>query len=386
MKKPKIIWVNFLHMYQPPWQSRGMIEKIAITSYDYLFTLLEKYPNFKFSLNITGSLIEQLEIIRPDLLERLKIRVRRGQIELTGSAKYHALLPLLASTEIKRQIKLNQEVLAKHFNLQKIKGFYFPEMAYSLEAARIVKNLGFRWLILDEIHFNHKVDNDILYEIKNLGLEVIFRNRMISKSYPAEVIYKKLAGQRKFSEVIITATDAEIYGHQHEDWQGHLEKIFLQQDLQMSTVSQYLKTLTTKKIVALHSASWESTPQELKNKIPFALWHHPRNKIHRDLWALVNLAVVLLNKYKKDKNWFWAQQHLDRGLSSCSFWWATAQKPSVFSPLTWNPEMIDNGSEELIRVGRSLERATSREKIKAEEIYLRIKKNTWFTHWQKYHK
>lgn len=384
MKTPNINWVNFLHMYQPPWQSRGMMDKIAIESYDYLLTLLEKYPNFKFSLNITGGLLEQLEAFRPDLLKRLKTRVQRGQVELTGSSKYHALLPLLPATEVKRQIKLNQEVLARHFDLRKIKGFYFPEMAYSLEAARIVKNFGFSWLILDEVHYNHKVDNDILYKIKNLGLKVVFRNRMISKSYPPEIIYKKLLAGHPFSETIVTATDAEIYGHQHEDWQGHLEKILLNQNLRALTVSQYLQILKNRKAISLHSASWESTPQELKKKTPFAFWHHPQNRIHQDLWALVNLAISLVNKYKKDKNWQWAREHLDRGVSSCTFWWATGQKPSVFSPITWNPDMIDRGAEELIRSVRSLAQATAREKIKAEKIYLRVKKNTWLTHWQKY--
>ncbi len=48
--------------------------------------------------------------------------------------------------------------------------------------------------------------------------------------------------------------------------------------------------------------------------------------------------------------------------------------------------MIDNGSEELIRVVRSLEKATSAEKIKAEKIFIDIKKNTWLTHWRRHHK
>jgi hypothetical protein len=48
--------------------------------------------------------------------------------------------------------------------------------------------------------------------------------------------------------------------------------------------------------------------------------------------------------------------------------------------------MIDNGSEELIKVVRSLESATTKEKIKAEKLYIEIKKNTWLTHWRKYNK
>ncbi len=381
----KIIWINFLHMYQPPWQDKGVVERVSIESYDYLITLFEKYPSFKCSLNITGNLIEQLEEINPKLLKRLQKIVKSGQVELTGSSKYHALLPLLSTKEAKRQIQLNQEVLNKYFDIKKIKGFYLPEMAFSLSIAKIIKGLGFKWLILDEIHSKDRINNEILYKVKGIGLNVVFRNRKISKSYPAEVIFKKLKKNFK-NQNIITATDAEIYGHFHEDWQGHLEKILIDKNVEVKTISEYTKSLKEKKNISLRSASWESSIKDIKNNIPYILWDDPKNIIHKDLWKLVKLADSLVNKYKKDKNYYWARLHLDKGVSSCTFWWATAKKPSPFSPLTWNPDLIDNGSEELIRSIRSLDKASVSEKIKAEKLYISIKKNTWFSHWRKYNK
>ena len=384
--KNKITWVNFLHIYQPPWQHRGVVEQIASESYEYLFRLLDQYRSFKCTFNVTGSLVEKLAEVRPDLLEQLKKLVNRGQVELTGSSKYHALLPLLNEREIRRQIELNQDVLARHFDLHKIKGFYLPEMSYNLKAAKVVKRLGFKWLILDAINLKDKVETDTLYQIKNLGLKVVFRNRKVSKSYPAEVIYLKFKKKNIKTETILTATDGEIYGHQHEDWQGHLEKILQNEQLKVLTIGEYLAGLKKKKIVSLRAASWESTEVELKKNIPYALWNNPDNKIHQLLWQLAELASSLVHKYKRDKNWQWARQHLDRGVSSCTFWWSSARRPSQFSPLTWNPDMIDNGSEELVRAVRSLTKATSREKIKAEKLYIDIKKNTWLTHWRKHNK
>ncbi len=379
----KITWVNFLHIYQPPWQEKGIIEQVAIESYDYILTLLEKYNNFKVTLNISGSLIEQLEELRPDLIKRIQALVKKNKIELTSSAKYHALLPLLPFVEIKRQIKLNKEILSKYFNFQKIKGFYLPEMAFNLATAQIIKKLGFQYIIIDEINYKGKVDNKILYKIKNLGLIVVFRNRKISKSYPPEVLYNKLKKEKE--EIIITGTDGEIYGHQHEDWQGHLEKI-LKKKIKVKTISQYLSTLKIKKNIILRAGSWESSAEELKNKKPFILWNNPQNRIHKLLWELVNISLALNKKYKKDKNYKWSRSHLDKGLSSCSFWWASGRKLSSFSSLSWNPEIIDKGAEELIRSIRSLTKAKTEEKIKAERIYINIKKVIWQTHWQKYNK
>lgn len=381
----KITWVNFLHIYQPPWQQRGIIEQVSSESYEYLLTLWEKYPNFKTTLNITGNLVEQWQEIRPDLLKRLQSLVKKNQIELVGSSKYHAILPLLSDKEVKRQIKLNQQTLGQYFDSKKITGFYLPEMAYSDKVAKIIKNTGFKYLILDEIHSSQKIDNNILYKIKKIGLQVVFRDRKISKHYPPEIIYKKLSDLQE-SETIITATDGEIYGHFHEDWHGYIEKIFKNKKLQASTVNNYLKKLKTTKLINLRPASWESSQAELKKRVHYALWQEPNNKIHRLLWKLVDQASRLVDKYKGDPNWHWARSHLDRGVSSCTFWWASAKKPSDWSPLTWNPDMIDNGSEELIRVVRSLEKATSAEKIKAEKIFIDIKKNTWLTHWRRHHK
>ena len=82
----KITWVNFLHIYQPPWQNEGVIDQISSESYEYLITLFEKYPNFRTSLNITGNLVEQLDNYRPDLIKRLQALVSKGHIELTSSS------------------------------------------------------------------------------------------------------------------------------------------------------------------------------------------------------------------------------------------------------------------------------------------------------------
>lgn len=382
-RKNKITWVNFLHIYQPPWQQAGVIQQVASESYEYLLTLLEKHKDFRATINITGNLIEQLDNQRPDLLPRIKKLVSRGKIELTGSAKYHALLPLIPKDEIIRQIKLNKEVLSKYFPKTKINGFYLPEMSYSNDVAKIIKSLGYKWIILDPINYKGTVDNDLLYKIDKIGLKVIFRNRQISKAYPAEEIYNKLKNI-EVDETIITATDGEMYGHFHEDWQGHIEKVSRDKRVPILTVSQYLDSLKKLKSIKLRSASWESTEAEIKNKIPYILWNDPKNKIHKLLWEFVDSSYKLLKKYKKDQNYKWARNHLDRGLSSCTFWWASAKQPSIFSPLTWNPDMIDNGSEELIKVSRSLSSASRIEKIEMEKLYVNIKKTTWVKHWAKY--
>lgn len=380
---PKIIWVNFLHIYQPPWQEEGIIHQTAIESYDYLLTLLTKYPNFTFTLNISGSLIEQLHTLEPSILTKLQQAVKNKRLELTGSACYHPILPLLPEQEVIRQIKLNQDILFKYFRILP-QGFYLPEMAYSLAVAKIIKKLGFTWIILDQISTTEKTKADILYQIKNLGLKVIFRERVYSQNYPAEIIYQKFHSKEDIKETIITATDGEMYGHKHEDWQGHLEKILVNKDLEILTISQYLKTLKQTQTISLRDSSWETSLKDLKQNIPFALWQDPKNALHKALWILTNFSISLVKKYPQDQNYFWVRYHLDRGLSSCTFWWASAKKTGAFSSFAWHPDMVDKGVEELVRSIRSLKQANSKEKIQAERYYAKAKRLIWETHWRKY--
>lgn len=382
--KNKIIWVNFLHMYQPPLQDKGVLAQVSIESYDYLLTLLEKYPQYKLTLNICGSLLEQLDQEQNKLLVRLQKLVKAKRIELVGSAYYHPILPLLNRAEVIRQIRLNEEAIRKYFPNSSCQGFYLPEMAYSLAVAKIIKSLSYSWLILDPIHSLIKTRADQYYQLKNLGLKVVFRDREVSKAYPPEWIYNHL--KNKENKIIISATDAEIYGHFHQDRQGYIEKILQNPNLEVQTIGHYLRGAKKFIDISLRPASWESSAKELAQGKPYSMWADPKNIIHNHLWLLVALATKLIKRHPKDQNIFWARQHLDRGLASCTWWWATSRKLSAFSPASWNPEIVERGAKELISSVRSIQKAKPAEKIKAEKIYLEIIKNTWLFHWQKYQK
>ena len=368
-------------MYQPPGQDRGVWEQVAIESYDYLFTLLEKYPRFCFSLSIAGSLLEQLASFRPGLLVRLQRLVARQKVELVATAKHHHVLALLLPSEVSRQIRENALTLKKYFPRARISGFFLPEMAFNKKVAKLVEKAGYQWLILDPLHYKGRPAGAKLYRLKGSRLKIIFRNREISRAYPPRFIYQSLK-HKPGAYTLVTASDAETYGHFHKDRQGFIEKILTNKNLAVCTVGQYLKVQTRITSIDLRPASWESRPAELAAKNFYSLWQDPKNKIHQALWDLADWASQLLRKYRQDKNWLWARRHLDYGLSSCTFWWASRRRPSPFSPLTWNPDIVDRGAEELIRSVRSLDRATAQEKIRAEKIYLRIKEHVWSSHWR----
>jgi hypothetical protein len=243
--------------------------------------------------------------------------------------------------------------------------------------------MGFKWIILDEIHFPEKeIDTNIKYKIKNNGLNVIFRDRTFSKSFPPESIVNSLDDIK--TKHIITAHDGEVYGHWHKEDYGYYKKAFTHKGIKNILASEYLKKLKKTKEITPRDANWESTDAELKNKIPYAFWDDPKNKIHQKLWDLRELAITSINKNENDPNFFWARNHLDNGLASCTWWWAAERQPDVFSPITWNPTEIEKGLKELINSIRSLEKLNPKTKLKAEKIYISLTKAIWQKHWKKY--
>ncbi|MDA3803060.1 MAG: hypothetical protein PF488_04200 [Patescibacteria group bacterium] len=386
-------WINFLHFYQPANIEEYVIQEALDKSYFRIIRLLEENPKFKLTINISGCLLERLdEMGEKDFIIRMRKLVEEKRLELVGTAAYHALLPLMPEDEVKRQIKTNEEILKKFFGSDfKPSGFFFPEMAYSVATARVVKEMGYNWAMLDEFSaFGVKeFDRKKPYKDRLSGLKIIFRDRNQSRAYPPDLIIEHLKEERFREEMIITGTDGELYGLRHEDPTGEMEKIArLSDKVKTKNISSYLNKFKEEEIkeVDLRPSSWESSEKDLESGQPFILWSNKKNKIHRDLWRLANLAISVNDEYKEDENYYWYRWHLVRGLASCTFWWASANDFSAnFGPYAWNPDIVDRGLNDLIRSIRSLTLNKSKHiKLTAEKYYLKINKNLWREHWEKH--
>ncbi|MFA5754669.1 MAG: hypothetical protein WC905_05000, partial [Patescibacteria group bacterium] len=250
-----MLWLNFLHFYQPANAESYNIRKALDKSYWRLLRLLEEHPDLKFTANISGCLLERLADEKETaFLERLKFLVKKGRLELVGSAAYHGFLPLLPDAEVVRQIKENEKILKKHFGKNfKPTGFFLPEMAYSPAVAKFVRRLGYSWIIVDEISFSggakKRPDFGFPYIDEDSDLRVIFRNREFSGAYPPDKIrlLLKNTGQPSEPSLVITATDAELYGLRHEDPTGEMEKLVKSKNLETMTMSRFLNRLSKKK-------------------------------------------------------------------------------------------------------------------------------------------
>src|SRR3989338_5177618 len=149
----KIVWVNLMHFYQQPTASDQAVIEAAEKSYLRVIKALKNNPTISFTINLAGCLLERLgRLGYHKLIADIKRLQDKKQIELTDSAAYHPILPLLPGGEIKNNIEASQKIQKKYFGKNfRPPGFFLPELAYSGETAEIISSYGYRWIILDEI-------------------------------------------------------------------------------------------------------------------------------------------------------------------------------------------------------------------------------------------
>ncbi|NCF75536.1 MAG: hypothetical protein GWO87_03565 [Xanthomonadaceae bacterium] len=382
-------WINFLHFYQPPGINEDTIKEVVKNSYSFIIKILEENKKAKIIVNINASLLEYLDKFGyNNLIEKIRKIALAGRIELMMSAAYHPILALIPIEESIRQIKISQKANEKFFPQIKIKGFFFPEMVYNKKVAVYLKKIGIKWIILDELAYNgkfNKIDYTKKYIDKNSGLQIIFRSRKYSENYPPKIILGLLKSKKELDQIIISGTDAELYGDRHIDYTGDFYYAVRNKRIKLLTGSEFLMSLKEKKIISPKIVSWDGSEKSLKERQALFLWNNPKNKIHKRLWELTNFALKIIKQNKKDKNYKWARKRLDMGISSCTYWWASGDNVSLWNNLAWHPDLIISGSNNLIRSIRSLSSIPLSQKLKAEKIFLQINKLVWEKHWKNHY-
>lgn len=329
-----MIWSAFLHIYQPPWQKKEITKKIAKQSYWRIVHILENNPQAKITLNINGTLTEQLAACgETALLRSLGALAKRGQIEFVGSAKYHAILPLIPPKEVVRQIELNNSTNKKYFgSYYKPKGFFPPEMCWDNKLTPIIKNLDFEWVILDEIAVNptlKKTGNvtTACYDGPS-AVHFFFRSRFASDLFTTAIVksadhFLSLVGKRRAGDILVTAFDGENLGHHSPQMDNRFEEIIKHPSIRMLTHSELFRVCSVHKLILPRASSWSSRPQDIRRGIYYPLWKYPGNILQQAQWRITSAALRFVRQRNNEK-YRKAQNLLDQALSSDQYWWASA--------------------------------------------------------------
>jgi alpha-amylase/alpha-mannosidase (GH57 family) len=354
-----IYWAPLLHFYQPPTQSHNVLAKICEESYRPLLKVFKEHPESRVTVNMCGVLTEMLSNHgHRDIVTGLRELCECGQVEFVESAKFHPILPLIPAKEVKRQIELNRLTNLSFFkNSYKPKGFFLPEMCYSDETASIVRDMGYEWAIVSGIACREKWPMDYVptFKLRPGAMKIFFRDDIISNMISFRNVdamgfasrIKELA-KGKEDAYIVTAMDAETFGHHIPDW----EKIFLAKLYEIIKGSNEIGALNISNLIEKFPAmktrppkpsSWSTTNEEIMAGNYYPLWNTPHNTVHRLQWEHMNVCLDIFQE-AEDKNdgdkpmlfFKTAREMLDMALHSCQFWWANKGK-------MWNENLINKG-------------------------------------------
>ncbi|MBM3118103.1 MAG: hypothetical protein FJ006_00870 [Chloroflexi bacterium] len=410
-----IYWAQLLHFYQPPTQSPAVLKKICDESYRPLIEVLHRFPQAKVTVNINGVLTEMLhDCGHDDIVSGLRKLAKNGQVEFTGSGKYHPILPLIPQKEVERQIRLNYRTNRQFFGtVYEPKGFFPPEMCYGKQIVGPVLNSGHKWMVLSGIACAcpESWPVDAIHYIKegNERLMVLFRDDIVSNKIsfrslqPSEFLdnLRYIRGKKK-DIYIGTAMDAETFGHHIQHWEElFLAEVYEQieassqtlfspkqttvlaqqhslfyengkiaEEVRAVTMSELLEFFPQGRRVEPLASSWSTSAQDLAAENSYPLWKERGNEIHRLQWEHIGITIELVDKAMEVADSDEAKRFaniarglLDRSLHSCQFWWASRR------PM-WDINLIHKGlleqQETIVNAYRAINLSQTEEDLKRD--------------------
>lgn len=132
--------------------NRFIIEKVSHKSYlptnNMLVHLLEKHPDFKLSLSITGTLIEQLERFAPEVLDSFKRLIDTGRVELVAETYHHSLAFFYSLAEFEAQVQMHADKLREVFGVTPT-SFRGTELSYNNDLASWAERKGYKAILAE---------------------------------------------------------------------------------------------------------------------------------------------------------------------------------------------------------------------------------------------
>ncbi|MCJ7497703.1 MAG: DUF1926 domain-containing protein [candidate division Zixibacteria bacterium] len=272
----KIKFAFGIHNHQPIGNFEHVFEEAFERCYSPFLELLEKYPFFKLSLHYCGILFDWLFENHPELVEKLKVLARKGQVEFLTGGYYEPIFPVIPDEDKIGQIEKLSSFIKQNFDFAP-SGMWVAERVWEPHLPKFFAQAGVKFGLLDDSHFKYSGLEDekllgyylteeggyplALFPIsKKLRYYIPFRE-------PEEIIdYLRALSTEEGGNLIVYADDGEKFGiwpktfeHCYKDrW---LERFFekLKENLdwiEMVHFSQALKEIPPLGRIYLPAASY----------------------------------------------------------------------------------------------------------------------------------
>ncbi|HDS06550.1 MAG TPA: hypothetical protein ENO05_02890 [Bacteroides sp.] len=156
MKYISIFHANLNYAYLVPEKYEFVIR----SSYELIFdTMRENFPDVRYVFEASGYTIEHMALIAPDVLEKLKDAIERGQCEFMGSPYAHPMLANFPREDGLWSIRFSNDIYRKYLGMQPV-SFWNPECGWRSYVPRQVVECGYSNMIGDFEAYSRSIGPD----------------------------------------------------------------------------------------------------------------------------------------------------------------------------------------------------------------------------------
>jgi alpha-amylase len=293
-------------VYEDEALNREILNKVSDKCYlpaNRMFKkLIEKNEGrFRMALSISGTVIEQMERFRPDVLESFQELVASGGVELLAETYYHSLAFVHSNREFDRQVELHLEKLEEVFSVRP-RVFRNTELIYNDAIAAKAETMGFDGVVAEGVERNlNGMSPNFLYRapttariktlLRNIRLSDDLGFRFSDKSwceYPLSP--EKFAGWLAECEGDVTTLfmDYEAIGEHHWQETGifsfweKLPEAISEAGLQWVTPTEAVELYrASREYSSRQLTSWADTERDLSAWMGNVMQQEAIEKVHR---------------------------------------------------------------------------------------------------------
>ncbi|MDP2824452.1 MAG: DUF1926 domain-containing protein [Sulfuritalea sp.] len=141
-----------VHAHQPVGNFPAVIDDAHVRSYGMFLRVMERYPQFRFSVHFSGWLLDVLFERFPDDMARLAAMTRRGQVEWFGSGDCEPVLAAIPHRDRVTQIATLSDKIERRFGTRPA-GAWLTERVWESSVVPALAETGIRYVAVDDYHF-----------------------------------------------------------------------------------------------------------------------------------------------------------------------------------------------------------------------------------------
>ncbi|MCW1883134.1 glycoside hydrolase family 57 protein [Luteolibacter flavescens] len=172
--------------YEDDGLNAEVLSKVAEKSYLPANALFKKvieqtHGRFRMALSISGTVIEQMQHHRPDVLASFQDLVATGSVELLAETYYHSLAILHSRKEFERQVERHLEILESVFRVRP-RVFRNTELIYNNAIAAQAETMGFDGIMAEGVPWvlNGQSPNQVFRAPYVTRMKTLLRNASLS--------------------------------------------------------------------------------------------------------------------------------------------------------------------------------------------------------------